>query len=299
MSISTAPDTSVSPVSTTAVRPVGLFRRLVSQPVTAVSLGVVAVLIFIAVFGNALAPYPQHIAGGVNTADRFLPPSWQHLFGTNELGQDVFSLVLGGASTSLTLAVVIIFASALIGTIVGAISGFFGRWLDEVLMRFTDLMLTIPSLILAMAVAAALGPGMLNVALAITLATWPGYARLVRGQVQAARSDVYVEAAEVLGANWFRVLLRHIMPNVVPVIIVKMSLEMSFAIITVASLGFIGIGVAPPLPEWGSMLSSARGYMPVYWWIAVFPGLAIMIAVFAFNLVGDGLREALDPRSTR
>jgi len=298
MSVSSVPTTE--PVAAAPqTRPASFLKRLVSQPITAVSLAVVVLLVLIAVFGSLLAPYPGHITGGVNTGDRFLPPSAQHLFGTNELGQDVFSLVLGGARTSLVLAVSIIFASALIGTFVGAIAGFFGKWVDEVLMRFTDLMLTIPSLILAMAVAAALGPGMLNVVIAITLATWPGYARLVRGQVQAARHDVYVEAAEVMGASWARVLFRHILPNVAPTIIVKMSLEMSFAIITVASLGFIGIGVAPPNPEWGSMLSAARGYMPVYWWIAVFPGLAIMIAVFAFNLVGDGLREALDPRSAK
>lgn len=291
---------SVQAAEVSAVaRPEGLLKRMVSNPLTAGAMAVVALLLLVAVFGSALAPYPQHITGGVNTADRFLPPSAQHLFGTNELGQDVFSLILGGARTSLVLAISIIFSSALIGTIVGSIAGFFGKWVDEVLMRFTDLMLTIPSLILAMAVAAALGSGMLNVVIAITLATWPGYARLVRGQVQAARSDVYVEAAQVMGASWFRVLFRHILPNVAPTIIVKMSLEMSFAIITVASLGFIGIGVAPPNPEWGSMLSSARGYMPVYWWIAVFPGLAIMVAVFAFNLVGDGLRDTLDPRSAR
>ncbi len=292
MSVETAEVSAVA-------RPEGLLKRMISNPLTAGAMAVVGLLLLVAVFGSALAPYPHHITGGVSTGDRFLPPSAQHLFGTNELGQDVFSLILGGARTSLVLAVCIIFASALIGTIVGSIAGFFGKWVDEVLMRFTDLMLTIPSLILAMAVAAALGSGMLNVAIAITLATWPGYARLVRGEVQAARRDVYVEAAQVMGASWFRVLFRHILPNVAPIIIVKMSLEMSFAIITVASLGFIGIGVAPPTPEWGSMLSSARGYMPVYWWIAVFPGLAIMVAVFAFNLVGDGLRDTLDPRSAR
>lgn len=294
--------TSLSPElpgDTLAARPPGIVQRLLGQPLSAAAMAVVVCLALLAAFGPALAPYPDHITGALNTADRFLPPSATHLFGTNELGQDMFSLVLGGARTSLVIAVCIIFASALIGTVIGSLAGFFGRWIDEVLMRFTDLMLTIPSLILAMAVAAALGPGLLNVVLAITLATWPGYARLVRGQVQAARRDVYVEAAEVMGASWARILFRHILPNVAPTIIVKMSLEMSFAIITVASLGFIGIGVSPPNPEWGSMLSNARGYMPAYWWIAVFPGLAIMVAVFAFNLVGDGLRDALDPRSDR
>jgi peptide/nickel transport system permease protein len=291
--------TPVGAVAPPALSTRTLWRRYFSSRVSTSAFAVLVLLLVLTAFGPALAPYPQHITGTVATANRFEPPSSTHLFGTNELGQDVLSLVLGGARVSILTAIAIIASSALIGTIVGALAGFFGRLADEVLMRFTDLMLTIPSLILAMAVAAALGPGIANLIIAITLATWPGYARLVRGEVRAVKLELYVEAAMAMGASPWRILLRHVLPNIAPTIIVKMSLEISFAIITVASLGFIGIGVKPPTPEWGAMLSNARGYMPGYWWIAIFPGLAIMISVFAFNLFGDGLREALDPKSDR
>lgn len=280
-----------------AVRGDSLIRRFAARRASMLALAAVLALFFFAVFGQYLAPYPEHIRGAVDVSNRFQPPSVQHPFGTNELGQDVLSLVLGGARVSVFSAVIIIGMSALIGTLIGSLAGFFGRILDEVLMRFTDLMLTIPSLFLAMAVAAALGQGIVNLIIAITLATWPGYARLVRGEVMAVRGELYVQAALSMGAGRMRVLFRHILPNVAPAIIVKASLEISFAMITVASLGFIGIGVVPPTPEWGSMLSIARGYVSNYWWMAVFPGLAIMASVFAFNLFGDGLREALDPRS--
>ena len=166
-------------------------------------------------------------------------------------------------------------------------------------MRFTDLMMTIPALILAMAIAAALGPGFQNMVLAISMSWWPGYARLVRGEVLAAREEVYVTAANAIGASPARVLFRHILPNCVSPIIVKMSLDMGFAILTVAGLGFIGIGVRPPTPEWGTLLSTARSYMPGVWWTAMAPGMAIFLAVFGFNLLGDGLRDILDPKGRR
>ena len=188
---------------------------------------------------------------------------------------------------------------ALVGTIVGAVAGYFGGWTDEILMRLADLKLTIPGLILAMAVAAALGPGIFNMIIAIALSWWPGYARLVRGEVMAKKEEMFVTAALALGAGSARILRRHILPNMMTPVIVKMSLDMGFAILTVASLGFIGIGVKPPTPEWGSLLSVARNYMPDYWWTAIFPGLAIFVAVFGFNLLGDGLRDVFDPKARR
>ncbi len=168
---------------------------------------------------------------------------------------------------------------------------------DEILMRLTDLKLTLPGLILAMAVAAALGPGLTNMIIAISLSWWPGFARLVRGEVMAKKEELFVQAARALGASHGRLLGRHILPNVMGPVIIKMSLDMGFAILTVAALGFVGIGVTPPTPEWGSLLAIARGYMPEYWWTAVFPGLAIFLAVFGFNLLGDGLRDVLDPKA--
>jgi len=252
-----------------------------------------------AVFGASLAPYPEHVTGGVNTAKRFLAPSLAHPFGTNELGQDVFSLVLAGARVSVLAGFAVVLLGTVIGTIVGAIAGYAGGWIDEILMRLSDLKLTVPGLILAMAVAAALGPGIVNMVVAISLSWWPGYARLVRGEVMARKEEMFVTAARAIGAGPGRILFRHILPNVMTPIIVKMSLDMGFAILTVASLGFIGIGVKPPTPEWGSLLSIARGYMPDYWWTAIFPGLAIFVAVFAFNLLGDGLRDVFDPKARR
>lgn len=259
---------------------------------------VLAVLV-LAVIGPWIAPFPDHIAGMVDTGNRFRPPSLAHPFGTNELGQDVLSLVLAGTRISVLAGLGVVVLGTVVGTLAGALAGFFGGWTDEVLMRLADLKLTVPGLILAMAVAAALGPGLLNMVIAIALSWWPGYARLVRGEVIARKEEVYVTAARAIGASPARVLFRHVLPNIVSPIVVKMSLDMGFAILTVASLGFIGIGVRPPTPEWGTLLSVSRSYMPDFWWTAVFPGLAMFVAIFGFNLLGDGLRDVLDPRARR
>lgn len=259
----------------------------------------VGLVLFFTAFGTVLAPYPDHIAGGVDTANRFIAPSWAYPFGTNELGQDVLSLVMAGTTVSVLAGFGVVLIGSVIGTVVGAVAGFAGGWVDEVLMRLTDLTLTIPGLILAMAIAAALGPGFGNMVIAISLSWWPGYARLVRGEVLAAREEVYVTAARAIGATPQRILFRHILPNTVSPIIVKMSLDMGFAILTVAGLGFIGIGVRPPTPEWGTLLSISRSYMPDYWWTAMAPGMAMFVAVFGFNLLGDGLRDVLDPKARR
>jgi peptide/nickel transport system permease protein len=275
------------------------FYRFRQSWLALVGLAVVLVLLLIAAVGPDIAPYPQDLAGGVRTGARFQPPQDQFWFGTNELGQDVLSLVLAGTRISLLTGVVVVLLGAASGTFVGSIAGFFGGWIDEVLMRIVDLVLTVPSLILAMAVATALGPGIGNMIIAITVSWWPGYARLVRGEVMAKKQETFVVAATAAGAGAARLLRRHILPNILSPIIVKMSLDIGFAILTVASLGFIGIGVRPPTPEWGSLLSVARANVTQYWWTAIFPGLAIFIAVFAFNLLGDGLRDLLDPRARR
>jgi peptide/nickel transport system permease protein len=259
----------------------------------------VLLLLLLSVFGPWLAPYPEHITGSISTAARFGPPSAKHWFGTNEMGQDVLSLVLGGARVSVLAGLAVVLLGAAVGTVVGAIAGYAGGWTDELLMRLSDLKLTIPGLFLAMAVAAALGPGIVNMVIAIALSWWPGYARLVRGEVMAKKEELFVTAARAVGAGPGRIVFRHILPNVMTPVIVKMSLDMGFAILTVASLGFIGIGVKPPMPEWGLLLSVARSYMPDFWWTAIFPGLAIFLAVFGFNLLGDGLRDVFDPRSKR
>lgn len=276
----------------------GLYRFRGSM-LSLVGFAICLFLLLVVIVGPSLVPFPEHIVGGIAPRARFLPPSTQHLFGTNELGQDVFSLVVAGSRVSLLCGVAVVLIGAGVGTLLGAISGYFGRWVDEIIMRLTDLMLTIPGLILAMAVAAALGPGTTNMIIAVALSWWPGFARLVRGEVLAKKEETFVLAARSLGASNARLLVKHILPNIFGPVIVKMSLDMGFAILTVAALGFIGIGIKPPTPEWGSLLAIARGYMPEYWWTAVFPGLAIFLAVFGFNLLGDGLRDVLDPKSMR
>ena len=273
--------------------------RFRSSWLSIIGLALVVFLLFLALFGGAIAPYPEHIAGAVDTPARFLPPSWKHWFGTNELGQDVLSLVMGGARVSVLAGIAVVLLGAAVGTVFGAVAGYAGGWTDELLMRLADLKITIPGLILAMAVAAALGAGIVNMVIAIALSWWPGYARLVRGEVIARKQEMFVTAARAIGAGPGRIVFRHILPNVMTPVIIKMSLDMGFAILTVASLGFVGIGVKPPTPEWGMQLSIARGYMPDQWWTAICPGAAIFIAVFGFNLLGDGLRDVFDPRSRR
>lgn len=273
--------------------------RFRQSSLSMLGLAMVLAVLFVAVFGSALAPFPEHIAGGVDTGNRFMPPSFAHPFGTNELGQDVLSLVMAGTRVSVLAGLGIVLIATVLGTVIGAVAGFFGGWLDEVLMRISDLQLTIPGLIFAMAVAAALGAGLFNMVIAISLGWWPGFARLVRGEVLAKREETFVVAAYAIGAHPLRILFRHILPNIISPVIVKMSLDIGFAILTVASLGFVGIGVRPPTPEWGTLLSISRSYMPDFWWTAVFPGLAMFFAIFGFNLLGDGLRDVLDPRARR
>jgi peptide/nickel transport system permease protein len=275
------------------------FYRFRQSRLSMLGLAIVVLLLVLALFAPLVTPHPGDVGGAVRTEAKFQPPSSQWWFGTNEVGQDVFSLTVAGARVSLAIGFIVVLVGALVGTIVGAIAGYFGRWVDEALMRFTDLIMTMPSLILAMAIAAALGGGIVNTMFAISLSWWPGYARLVRGEVMAHKENLYVQAARTIGASPLRIVFGHILPNIVSPLIVKMSLDMGFAILTAASLGFIGIGVKPPMPEWGAMLSTARGYMPDFWWTAMFPGLAIFLAVFGFNLLGDGLRDVLDPKAKR
>ncbi len=275
------------------------FYRFRQSWLSMVGLAIVVALIAIALAAPYIVPHPEHALGATNTAARFQPPSASAWFGTNEMGQDIFSLVLIGSQVSLFSGLAVVLIAIVVGTTVGAVAGYFGGWIDEALMRITDLLLTIPSLILAMAVAAALGTGVFNMIVAISITWWPAYARLVRGEVIGKKEEQFVVAAHALGAGWVRILCRHILPNIVSPIVVKASLDMGFAILTVASLGFVGIGVKPPTPEWGTLLSGARSYMPDYWWTAVAPGMAIFLAVFAFNLLGDGLRDVLDPKARR
>jgi peptide/nickel transport system permease protein len=275
------------------------FYRFRQSALSMVGLTITVFIFLVALTGPLWVPYPADAAGAVHVKERFQPPSPEHPFGTDEMGRDIFTLVVIGARVSLSVGVVVLISATTIGILLGAIAGFVGGYTSELIMRVTDIFLTVPSLILAIAVAAALGPSVLNMMLAISLVWWPGYCRLVRAEVTSRKQDLYVQAARASGASQRRIIFTHILPNITSPIIVKASLDMGFAILTAAALGFVGVGAKPPTPEWGAMFSAARSYVPQYWWYPFFPGMALFLTVFAFNLLGDGLRDVLDPRAKR
>lgn len=274
-------------------------RKFRQSPLSLTGLIIIAVLVVIALLGPFFVPYPKDATGAVHVRDKLLSPSLDHFFGTDAVGRDVFSRVIVGARVSLLAGLVVILMAVSIGTVLGAIAGFRGGWIGELIMRVTDVFLTIPELILAMAVAAALGPGLFNVMLAVSLAWWPGYCRLTRASIISLKESQFSEAAQSLGASNTRILLRHLLPNALPTILVKASMDIGFAVLTTASLGFIGLGTQPPTPDWGQMVSDGRKYIRDAWWYSTFPGLAILLTVVGFNLLGDGLRDVLDPRSRK
>jgi peptide/nickel transport system permease protein len=230
---------------------------------------------------------------------RLIGPSWTHPFGVDELGRDVLARVLAGARVSFLVAVMVVGSSALIGTTLGALAGYYGGFLDDAISRVTDMLLAFPGLLLAIALVAVLGPSLRNVLFALTAIGWVGYARLVRGQVLRVRQLEYVEAARALGATTSRVLLRHVIPAVVPTVIAQGTLGMAGAIVGESALSFLGLGVQPPTPSWGTMLNGGRAHLLDAPHLTLFPGLAIAFLVLGFNFVGDGVRDWMDPKSGR
>ena len=275
-------------------------RRLVQTYARSFSsmlgLVIVALFLLVAAFGPLMAPYPQDAYGAVDFSAKLLPPSSEHWFGTDQVGSDILSRVLIGARTTLQIGLTVTGIAILIGVPLGMIAGMTSGWIPEVIMRLTDIFLSIPGLILAIAIVGALGPGIGNAMVALSLVWWPGYVRLVQAKTLSQRNETYVDAARALGAGPFRVVFVHVMPNCLSPIIVKASMDMGLAILGAASLGFLGLGAQPPYPEWGSMVSTGRAYLPDWWWCSLFPGLAIYFTVLGFNLMGDGLRDVLDPR---
>jgi peptide/nickel transport system permease protein len=247
----------------------------------------------------ALVPWlAPHSPLDLDVMNRLEPPQWGHLFGTDEVGRDNFSRVLWGARITIPLAFTVIVLASLFGTAVGAVAGYVGHRVDEILMRLVDVVLAFPPIVLAMAITAALGAGLRNAMLAILLVSWPEFSRLMRGQVLAIKENDYVIAARALGASGFRVVLTHILPNAFPPIVVKGTLDIGNAIILTAALSFIGLGAVPPAPEWGAMIAAGQTKFE-YWWAATFPGLAILSVVLGFNFLGDGLQDRLNPRLRR
>ena len=257
----------------------------------------VAAFLLLAAIGPWIVPYPEDARGAVHLDRKLLPPGPTHWFGTDEVGNDVYTRVVLGARVSLQIGLVITLVGIAIGVPLGVVAGYVGGAPGEAIMRVTDMFLSVPSLVLALAVVGALGPGILNAVLAISLVWWPGYVRLVQAKTLALTHEVYVEAARASGASRWRIVLVHLLPNTLSPIIVKASMDMGTAILTAASLGFIGLGARPPSPEWGAMISIGRNYLPVWWWYSAFPGLFIYLTVLGWNLMGDGLRDLFDPKS--
>jgi len=287
-----------------------LFRRSL---LSMIGLTLIIILVLVALFAPFLASqHPSYVdvsteQGTTRTEERWeihfdqklLPPSAQHFFGTDDYGRDIFSMVVYGAQTSLRICLLVIAISTLIGVILGGLAGYFGGVLDEILMRITDVFLSIPYLILALAIAAALGRSIDHIMEAMIITWWPTYARLLRGQVLTIREQQYVEAARSVGASNTRILFRHILPNSFAPLLVEITLDLGAVLLVAAGLSFIGLGASPGTAEWGLMIASGRTVMFHAWWYVTFPGLAILLVVLGFNLLGDGLRDVTDPKLRR
>ena len=289
-----------SSAATTAVglRGLRLVARapILANPLNVVSIVLIAVFAACALLAPLLAPYDPLLQ---ELGSRLRPPSAEHWLGTDSLGRDIASRILHGARISLVIGIVVVLSAGAVGTFVGLVAGYAGGLVDEALMRLTEVFLAFPALILAMAIAGALGPSLTNAIIAIAAVTWAVYARLVRGQILSLRRREFVEAARAIGAPRVRILWRHLLPNAVAPLMIQASFDMGSAIIAAAGLSFIGFGAQPPTPEWGVMISEGRNYINTQPWLSLFPGLAILLAVGSFNLLGDGLRDAFDPRLRR
>jgi peptide/nickel transport system permease protein len=273
------------------------WRNFARNRLAMVGLFIVLALIVIAALAPLLAPHSATV-GDLGNA-RLLPPSATHWFGTDDQGRDILSRLMHGARITLVVVVLVAVLAAPIGLLVGTAAGYAGGWVDAVLMRITDIFLAFPRLILALAFVAALGPGIENAVLAIAITSWPPYARIARAETLSIRQADYISAVRLLGASPTRIVLRHIMPLCVSSVIVRVTLDMAGIILTAAGLGFLGLGAQPPMPEWGAMIANGRAYVLDQWWVAAAPGAAIFIVSLGFNLLGDGLRDALDPKAVK
>ncbi len=267
------------------------------NPLSIVGLAIVLLFLLVALAGPWIVPYPEDAAGATHLMSKLQAPDRGHWFGTDEVGRDIYSLVVLGTRLTLRISCIVVGVSILIGVPLGIVAGFWGGWLGELIMRVTDVFLAVPGLILAIAIVASLGPGITNAMIALSLVWWPGYVRLVHGKTLSLKTESFIEAARCVGSSRWRIAIGEILPNCASPILVKASMDMGLAILSAAGLGFIGIGAQPPTPEWGAMISAGRNYLPDRWWYASVPGAAIFLTVLGWNLLGDGLRDVLDPRS--
>jgi peptide/nickel transport system permease protein len=263
-----------------------------------VGLGIVLLLVFVAVFADLIAPFDP-LQGGDLRTERLLPPSMTHLMGTDDQARDIFSRIVHGSRLTLMVVALVALIATPIGLAVGTTAGYFGGWVDTVLMRITDIFLAFPRLILALAFVAALGPGIENAIIAIAITSWPPYARLARAETLTIRDADYIAAIRLQGARSPRIIWGHVVPLCMSSVIVRVTLDMAGIILTAAGLGFLGLGAQPPQPEWGAMIASGRRFLIDFWWVATMPGIAIFVVSLGFNLLGDGLRDVLDPKGEK
>ncbi len=266
---------------------------LTRNPLSLLGLILVTIIVLAAVFADFITPFPEHVGAVVDFTNFNQPPHWPNIFGTDLVGRDLFTRVVYAYRVSLILAAVVLIIAVPIGVAIGLAAGYLGGWTEYVLMRITDIFLSIPPLVLAMSIMGLLEPTLTNGMIAVTAMWWPWYTRLVYSITRSEREEGYVLAAEVIGASKLHIMFREILPNCVPSIVTKMTLDFGFVILIASSLSFLGLGVQPPTPDLGSMVADGAKYLPDSWWLTVFPGLAILIAVFGFNLIGDALREIL------
>ena len=275
------------------------FYLLWRNTLTRAAFLIVILLILLAIFAPLVAPYPDHADRATNPSEMLRAPSSEYLFGTDDQGRDVFSRVLFGTRISLRAAVIAVGLALVIGIPLGAFAGAIGGVIDEIIMRITDIFLSFPPLLLSIAIAALIGPSLQNAILAIALSWWPWYTRLIRSQAISIKERQFVRAAVAIGVRPGAIVARHIVPNCIAPVIVQASMDIGGVILTIASLSFLGLGAQAPTPEWGLMINTSRNFMMSAWWYSVFPGLAIFISVLVFNLLGDGIREILDPKTRK
>ncbi|API54010.1 D-ala-D-ala transporter subunit [Rhizobium leguminosarum] len=273
------------------------WRQFTANRLAVVGLLIIVALLFVAAFADVLATH-NPVVGDLRNA-RLLPPGTGGFWlGSDDQGRDIYSRLIYGSRLTLLVVVLVAVISAPVGLIVGTVSGYAGGWVDATLMRITDIFLAFPKLVLALAFVAALGPGIQNAIIAIAITSWPPYARIARAETLTVRRSDYISAVKLMGASPLRIIVRHVMPLCISSLIVRVTLDMAGIILTAAGLGFLGLGAQPPLPEWGAMIASGRRFILDQWWVAAMPGIAILIVSLGFNLLGDGLRDALDPKES-
>jgi peptide/nickel transport system permease protein len=285
--------TAASPAATGAIR-----ERMAANPLLVVGATVSVLIVLVALLAPLIAPFPADAGSATHPFAVLKAPSAQHWFGTDQVGRDVLSRALYGARVSPLIALFVILIACAVGIPLGVAAGYFGGWIDDVIMRITDIFLAFPALLLALALASVLPASLTSVTIAIAATWWPWYTRLIRGQAASVAGRPYVQSCRAMGISRRRIIFRHILPNAITPLIVQISLDVGGVILTASALSFLGLGAQDPTPDWGLMIAEGQSYFTTDWWVVTFPGLAILVTAFAFNLLGDGLRDLLDPRRT-